>query len=651
MSHSIEELETRLEQLNDSRQETTEKVDVLNDLARSYSTDHPRLALDTSVEAYELARKLGYKEGLAVSLGNTGFSYYLLSDHEKALHRLLESISLCEETGDRKHMAQALDILAAVQQSLGNYGQAFSTSLRALKIHREVGDRHSEGWVLNGLGGAYNDIGDYDRAVEHHEKSLRVFEDLHNKVGIARALNGLGTVHQSLGNHQKAQEYHRRSLKLFREMRNKLGEARALNDLGLIHQELGEYEEALRCHEKALQLRDQVGNKQAKSTSLINLGKLFIEKRDIDKAFDALHRALTIAMEIKAKPRVYQANLALSEAHALNGDFSEALEHYKIYQQIKEEVAGDEANARLRNLQINFEVDSSKRDAEISRLKNVELKQKNEQLEKLLVELRETQAQLIQTEKMAALGILVAGVVHEINNPVGAINSAADVTRRCIASLDQVLRSATSLDDIRNSKQRKSALETLESVGRITQDAINRISKIVRSLKSFSRLDEAEFQEADLHEGLDSTLTLLEHDFGERIKVVREFGSVPRVPCNPGEMNQVFMNLLTNASQAIDGKGTIKIRTYEDKSRVHIEISDTGVGIPKVHMERLFDPTISKRGVRVKAGLGLFTSYNILKKHKGDIKVDSKVGRGTVFTLILPTGAQTGAGAADRVIH
>jgi signal transduction histidine kinase len=106
-------------------------------------------------------------------------------------------------------------------------------------------------------------------------------------------------------------------------------------------------------------------------------------------------------------------------------------------------------------------------------------------------------------------------------------------------------------------------------------------------------------------------------------------------------MNQVFMNLLTNAKEAIDGKGTITVRTFEKKSRVHVEISDTGVGIPQTHMDRLFDPTLTKRGARVKAGLGLFTSYNILRKHKGDIEVQSEVGKGSTFTLVMPADSQS----------
>lgn len=637
MSEDVKQLEKRLAKLLTGDKDTIEKVDLLNELASAYTVaNDPRLARDAGLRAYEAAEALGYEIGRGKALGSLAFAHFMLSDHEKALRSSHEAIAVFEELGDRQGLGQSLGVLASVQQSLGDYDEAFSTAFKALELHRETQDRMREAWVLTGLGGGYQEIGDYDRAIDNHERSLKIFEELENNIGIARALNGLGTVYQSMGDYERAREYHQKSMFLFREIDNKLGEARVLNDLGVIHQRLGDFNQALQFHEKSLELRQEVGNRQAQSTSLINLGNLYIEQKDAEKALDVLHRAMTIAMEIRAKPRIYQANLALSEAHALQGDFSDALDHYKIYQQVKEEVAGEQASSKLKNLQIGFEIDSTRKEAEISRLKNVELRQKNEQLEELLRELKEMQTQLVQTEKMAALGSLIAGVVHEINNPVGAINSATDVSRRATRMIADTLNASASLEDLKDNRKFQNALKTLDSDADVTLDATRRISKIVQDLKSFVRLDQAAIQEVDLRDGLATTLNLMEHDFGRRVQVVRDFGSIPLVRCNPGEMNQVFMNLLTNARQAIDDSGAITVRTFEESPNVCIQISDTGVGIPEEHMDRLFDPTISKKGARVKAGLGLFTSYNIVKKYEGSIAVESEVGKGTTFTLTLP---------------
>ena len=629
-------LKKKLDALTESGDADAEKVGVLNELAEEISLEQPKDSVKVANEALELARRIDDQIGEATALGNLGFSYYLLSNHDAAMPKLLEAIAMFEKLDELAPQARALAGLAAVYHSLGDFEQALSVSHRALGLQRQIGDRNSEGWTLNGIGGAYNDMGDYDRALHFQKQSLNIFEEIDRPVGKARALNGIGTVYQSMEQYPEATDYHLRSLELFRQAQNKLGEARALNDLGVIHQRLGEYERAKECHLSALKIRDEVGNRQAKSTSLIALGNLYIETKDPDLALEVLHRALTIAMEIRAKPRIYQANLAMSQAYEAKEAFDDALHHYRIYQQVKEEVMGDQATSRIRNLQITFEVEQSQKEAEISRLKNVELKEKNDQLEALLIELKQTQIQLIQTEKMAALGSLVAGVVHELNNPLGAINSAADVSSRCVDKLIEILEGAQTIDDLRDNKELVRCLDILQRDHSVTMEASQRISRIVNSLKSFVRLDKAEFQEADVHEGLDSTVTLLEAEFKDRVEIRKEYGDVPPLRSNPGELNQVFMHLLTNAARAIEDKGTVTIRTYTKNGKVIIEFSDTGVGISPEHIARLFDPSFSRTGPRVKAGLGLFTSYNIMKKHNGDIKVESEVGKGTTFTLVLP---------------
>jgi PAS domain S-box-containing protein len=257
-------------------------------------------------------------------------------------------------------------------------------------------------------------------------------------------------------------------------------------------------------------------------------------------------------------------------------------------------------------------------------------------LEKALRELRETQVQLVQSEKMAALGKLVAGVVHEMNTPIGVIRSAADVSARSVSNIMEVMEKSQTFDEIRNSRKLQGSLKALQNDVPVALAASERITRIVNSLKSFARLDEAVFQTTDLHEGLESILTLIEQDLEGRISVVKEYGEIPLLACYPGELNQMFMNLLTNAVQAIKGNGTIMIRSFVEKGNVHVQIKDTGIGISSERIKELFDPSFTKKGHRVKAGLGLFASYNIVQKHHGEIKVESEVGKGSTFTVILP---------------
>ena len=266
-----------------------------------------------------------------------------------------------------------------------------------------------------------------------------------------------------------------------------------------------------------------------------------------------------------------------------------------------------------------------------------ELSEKNTALEKAYQELSETQSQMIMQSKMASLGDLVAGIAHEMNNPIGVIHSAADITRRGIHRLRSLLQSVQRPDepDLIGGQLQQS-FDLLEKNSETVTTAAERVANIVRSLRAFARLDEALFQEVDIHQNIDTTLTLLHHELMGKADVVKEYGDIPRIQCYPNELNQAFMNLLRNAGQAIQEQGTITISTYSDEAQVYVKVSDTGIGIPPEDRPKIFDPGFTTQGVRVGKGLGLSIVYNTVQKHQGETQVDSEVGRGTSITIALP---------------
>jgi len=244
---------------------------------------------------------------------------------------------------------------------------------------------------------------------------------------------------------------------------------------------------------------------------------------------------------------------------------------------------------------------------------------------------QELMSQLIQSEKMAALGLLVAGVAHEINTPMGAIHSNNDIMTRAVAKIRKLLGPAPD-------KEISRLLDILGEVCRNNEIATDRIMKTVRSLKNFARLDEAERKTVNIHEGIESTLTLLQHQLRNRIRIVKQFGDIPEIECLPNQLNQVFMNVLVNAAQAIQDRGEIRVKTWTAGDAVKISISDTGIGIPTEHLSKIFDPGFTTKGVGLGTGLGLSLCYKIVQDHHGTIEVESS-NQGTTFTITLPLEA------------
>ena len=179
--------------------------------------------------------------------------------------------------------------------------------------------------------------------------------------------------------------------------------------------------------------------------------------------------------------------------------------------------------------------------------------------------------------------------------------------------------------------------EAIENACSVIDSGSKRVTDIVRRLRSFARLDEAVLKDTNIHEGLEDTLVLAHHQLKNRVQITKRFGEVPPIPCFPSQLNQVFLNLIINASQAIADRGEIVIETALRDGRVRVAIQDDGAGIPPANLPRIFDPGFTTKGVGVGTGLGLSICYQIVQAHRGQIDVQSELGKGTTFTVILPT--------------
>jgi signal transduction histidine kinase len=587
---------------------TRERVDALNNLAYSLTGAEEWDRMQTlGQESSEIARSIGYAHGEARGLGILAFVRYIRSDFKTALANCMEGLRLAQ--GDNHAEARIRVVLGMVHWTLGNFDEALRHLERALPVLRETKDSVTEAFTMAAKGGVLHSLGQYDLAVACYRDALDLFRDCGFQVGVARALSGLGSAYQAVGLLAAALECHKDALQIAEKAGHSIALSRALTDLGQVYEAHGRFADALTCHTRALAIREEEEYLQPQTTNLFHIGAIRYKMGDTEGALQNLQRGLAISSDIGARPKMGEFHHLLSDIYEKSGDLQSALHHYKAYEKIKTEIFSDQATLRHKALELETQL-------EIHRLRNVELAE-------LLEQLQVTQAELLNREKMAALGSLVAALAHEINSPLGVIQSSSDLTLRCA-------------DKLTNGGSSSSVLETLRTNSRLIKDASQRIGKLVTSLKGFAQLDRAEFGDFDVLHALDNILALLEPEFRGRVEVVRDLEPVPVINAYGGELNQVFMNLLRNAAQAIQDRGTITLQTRTDKSSIRIIVKDTGRGIPPELCDAVFNPSFNREGDRVRASLSLFGCLNIARKHGGDIAVDSKVGHGSTFTVILP---------------
>ena len=298
------------------------------------------------------------------------------------------------------------------------------------------------------------------------------------------------------------------------------------------------------------------------------------------------------------------------------------------------------------------------RSIELGRL-NDQLHRKTKELEKACQDLKTAHSRMLQQEKMASIGQLAAGIAHEINNPLAFIISnlgalgrySKAVAEFLCAQTEAIQNSSATLSDtgkgmlaqfnrLREDADIDFILEDIDQIVTESLDGSERMKQIVENLKRFARLDEERYELADINQGLQSTLNIVWNELKYKATVKKSYGDIPETMCNLGQLNQVFMNLLVNAAQAIEQQGQIDIETHQQGNAIIVEIADTGCGIPIDKLNRIFEPFFTTKAVGKGTGLGLSIAYDIVEKHGGEIAVQSQPGHGTRFTLSLPIRAQ-----------
>lgn len=641
INNVIRELEEQLQATTD----TAARVDLLNSIAYEARHTDTSLALQKCGQATELAQKISYTRGLATALLNQGFAEVVLASYAAAFQTLLQASHLFEQLQDEQGRAHAFYNLGLVYRGIGDFNQALEAYQQSFSIRQSLGDLPGEAACHMQIGYLYIQFGNNEEAFSHYGKSLAINRQLNDQAGIAAVLVGIAIIQQKMQRYAEAETHLLESLAIRQELGEIHGWLVSMHYLGEFYLGQQKIAQAEKYLTDALERAKQHSNPfPANFCRLCTcLAKIYLQDKQFDQAIYYLQQALNNANEANLKYLLYDIYLALSGVYKQQGDYQRALESYEKYHQSKQEVINLSASTKLKNLELLNRIETEKKEAEIHRLRHVELREAYDQLKK-------TQNQLIQSEKMASLGELTAGIAHEIQNPLNFVNNFSEV------SLEMVQE----LREDRQNKQRDAALEE-ELLAHIEQNLTKihyhgkRADSIVKNMLEHSRTSGGEKQPVDLNALADEHLLLSYHglrakDKSFNAKLVTQFDpELGKVAVVPQEIGLVLLNLFNNAFYATKQKQQqsgdayqpeVQVSTSRFPDKIEIKVKDNGTGISEGVIQKIFQPFFTTKPTGQGTGLGLSLSYDIVTKgHEGELLVESVKGAFTEFTVQLPLTA------------
>ena len=647
--------------------ETSDRVTALIALASALSPNEAARQADLADEAYALAGRIGDEAGIARSAGIKGRALFFLSENEAAAAHLTESIARLDALGLGDERLSFRGALAGAHANLGRYEEALAGGLANLDDVRASGDRTAEGWVLHGLSAAYADLGDADRALDTAQQARALFTEIGFVLGLARAETAVGTALLLRDSPDAAEEHLTRALSLFHDLDDAIGESRALNDLGTVARLRGDVEAGLTLHREALARRRGTANRQAQSTSLLHVGEALVALGRPEEAVEALAEALSLAEGVGARPREEQVHAVLVEAYGALGDPSRALEHARAHLAVREAILDAQTRGRLQTMQVRYETERIREARDAEAVRSAALRDANNRLVDTLDELRSAQRQLVQTEKLASLGRVTAGIAHEIRNPLNFVVGFSNLASDLVAELAETLVRYPVPDPA----AAEAAAETIgllrDNLTRVDEHA-RRANDIVTSMLEHVRTvggprgqvvvsDLVEMALADVRDDAPPGLRFALDDASGGAEVVAVAGSVRRV----------FSNLFCNAFAALaeraaaerepSGRGatecadgawvptlTVALRVLAESEvgpAVEVTVADNGPGLSPDVRARVFEPFFTTRPTGQGTGLGLSLAYDIVTQgHGGLLETRDTPGDGATFVVTLPVSGE-----------
>ncbi len=627
MRKKIEELECQLAEAGSD----AEKREALNDLAWAIGSTEPKRAVELSREVYELAAQATPVDypALVKSLINLARCSYQLASLDHAQRYLEQALMFARQAEGLEMLEGQVHMgMGMVCTRLGDYTTALHHYLDSLVLHRKTGDQCHQGYVLVNMGMVYGVTGEYSHALEVLGEAIAIFEQAGEVGGHAIALNNKAMTYLEMGDYKQALHWGRRSLALSRDSGQPGFERSALDTVGAAHLAAGRPEEALRYFAACAKLAVQSEDKVNEMAAWINIGKAYGQQGQVNKAVRALHRALEMAGKLENTEQIRHCHKALAELYKEFGDGAQALKHYEAFHEADRAVYSERADMRFKTLQVIHETETARKEAEIARLRNVEL-------EREIAERKQMEAALLQAQKMESLGALAGGVAHDFNNLLVSILGQSSLA---LAHLDGDTP----------------ARAHIEKVVRAAEQA----SLLTNQMLAYSGRGHFTVQAMDLNRLVEDSLQFLRAAVPRHITLDLNLApSLPVVEMDPVQMQQLLLALTVNGAEATEEQaGRIVIATDvkqfgengQNKDRysrytgqslsagsyVRLRVQDFGYGIEEEAQSRIFDPffTTKEQG----RGLGLAAALGIARGHNAGLAVSSKVGVGTTIELLLP---------------
>ena len=660
----------------------TSKVNTLLQQSKESFASDPAKAIDLALQAKELAEKINFFNGQATALKNIGIGYYHQGKYLEALGFWRESLKMFEELKDDIGIANLLNNIGVVYIGQDDHTRALEYLLPALALAQKTGDKMRIFSALNNIGTIYynkKDTASKAKALNYFITALPLSEAMGNKDAVGVISENIGEIYMELNQPEKALKYFEKCISVLGDSANSLG---AYNGIAKLYLKKGDYDQALTYHNKALSIAERSNNPRPIQQTLRNIANLYAKQNDFVTALNYYNRSRLIADELKAAPDLKDIYSGMAIAYTSINDYKNAFKYQTLYSNIKDTIYNTETDRKLGSLQFQF--DMQKRDDSVLLAKNVELqklrfekftyqnrfklyillggfavllmivlflfrsnrqKQKaKSKIEQAYSELKDTQQQLIQREKMASLGELTAGIAHEIQNPLNFVNNFSEVSNELIDEMHAEIEKGNTSEIKQIAADIKQNLDKINHHGK-------RADAIVKGMLQHSRSNTGVKAPTDINALTDEYLRLAYHGLRAKDKTFnatmkKDYDeSIGNINIIPQDIGRVILNLIINAFYAVTEKKkkmsgdfdpTVSVSTKKINGKVEIKVKDNGDGIPQRILDKIFQPFFTTKPTGEGTGLGLSLSYDIVKAHRGELKVETKEGETAEFIILLP---------------